>query len=241
MNSAEGPYWLGWLDKLRDVMGQHEGRPRGWYLAAEAGWLAGVSGDRVGQWARRGYIRASVDSGNPHVYSFQDVAEAMVVHHLLDRGVKHVEIRKGIERCRERYGDWPLTEAPLFTTDLTGGRGHEALVLEEDEVVFDIGVGSGGQVLAIGRQDLKRVAEQLRRGGWVVRNMPDIHHIEVDPDRLSGFPTIRNRRVPADMVAQVGQTAEGMRTLRREYDLTTPEIRDAIRWYSAVTEFARAA
>ena len=60
-------------------------KPLGYYLAHEVGWLAGVSGDRIGQWARRGYIRSSVSSVVPLVYSYQDVAEAMVVHELIRR------------------------------------------------------------------------------------------------------------------------------------------------------------
>ena len=50
----------------------------GHYLAGEAGLLAGVSGDRIGQWARWGYIRSSHSDGEPRVYSYEDVAEAMV-------------------------------------------------------------------------------------------------------------------------------------------------------------------
>jgi hypothetical protein len=54
-------------------------QPRGWYLAREVGLLAGVSGEKVGQWARYGYIRSSWSSTIPRVYSFQDVAEAIAV------------------------------------------------------------------------------------------------------------------------------------------------------------------
>src|SRR3954452_18187826 len=49
----------------------------GAYLAHEAGMLAGVPGDRIGQWARWGHIRASVSAAEPHVYAFSDVAEAL--------------------------------------------------------------------------------------------------------------------------------------------------------------------
>lgn len=46
------------------------------YLAHEAGHLAGVAGDRIGQWARWGHIRASISAEEPHVYAWEDVAEA---------------------------------------------------------------------------------------------------------------------------------------------------------------------
>lgn len=68
------------------------------YLAHEAGLLAGVPGDRIGQWARWGHIAASVSDGDPHVYSWEDVAEAIAVHELLERGVRLPEIRATVER-----------------------------------------------------------------------------------------------------------------------------------------------
>jgi DNA-binding transcriptional MerR regulator len=90
-------------------------KPHGHFLAGEAGELAGVSGNTIGQWARWGYIRASQSAGQPHVYSVEDVAEAAIVHALLERGVRHREVRRAIARLRG-YGDWPLSEAPLATT-----------------------------------------------------------------------------------------------------------------------------
>jgi DNA-binding transcriptional MerR regulator len=90
--------------------------PHGSFLAAEVGQLAGVSGNTIGQWARWGYIRSSRSEGEPRVYSVEDVAEAAIVHALLERGIKHAQVRRVIAQLGE-YGDWPLSEAPLATTD----------------------------------------------------------------------------------------------------------------------------
>jgi MerR HTH family regulatory protein len=90
-------------------------KPHGHFLAGEAGELAGVSGSTIGQWARWGYIRASQSDGEPHVYSVEDVAEAAIVSSLLERGVRHREVRRAIARLGG-YGEWPLSEAPLATT-----------------------------------------------------------------------------------------------------------------------------
>jgi DNA-binding transcriptional MerR regulator len=87
----------------------------GEFLAGEVGEMAGVSGTTIGQWARWGYIRSSQSDAEPRRYSVEDVAEAAIVSELLERGVRHTEVRKAIERLRE-YGDWPLSEAPLGTT-----------------------------------------------------------------------------------------------------------------------------
>jgi uncharacterized protein (DUF433 family) len=88
------------------------------YWAREAGWLTGVSGDRIGQWARRGYIRSDRSDAGARAYRFQDVAEAMVVHELLELGLRPREIRRAVANLRREYGDWPLTSAPLALTQL---------------------------------------------------------------------------------------------------------------------------
>jgi hypothetical protein len=119
-------------------------RPHGRFLAGDAGDLAGVSGTTIGQWARRGYIRASQSAGDPHVYSVEDVAEAAIVHRLIERGVAHAEIRQAIAALRE-YGAWPLVEAPLATTD---GNGGPHVVLCERGGVFALS-GRGWQRLAV--------------------------------------------------------------------------------------------
>jgi DNA-binding transcriptional MerR regulator len=107
-------------------------RPHGHFLAGEAGELAGVSGNTIGQWARWGYIRASRSDGDPHVYAVEDVAEAAVVRALLERGVSHADVRRAIARLTD-YGEWPLSEAPPPTT-ADGGRTR--LVLREREGTF---------------------------------------------------------------------------------------------------------
>jgi DNA-binding transcriptional MerR regulator len=98
-------------------------------LAGDVGELAGVSGNTIGQWARRGLIRSSQSSGDPRVYSVEDVAEAVIVATLLRRGISHAEVHRIIERLRD-YGPWPLSEARLGTTP--EGR----LVLREDDDVL---------------------------------------------------------------------------------------------------------
>ncbi len=216
-------------------------RPRGYYLAHEVGWLAGVSGDRIGQWARRGYIKSSVSTAVPRVYSYQDTAEAMVVHELLLRGVGLRSIKRAIELLREEYGDWPLTQAPIVTAqvgDVTGKVGA-ALALERRSGYTDLNRDPLQGVLGLG--DIRRIAGDLRRGGWAVRGLPDLRSIEVDPDRLSGRPTIRGTRVPAELVARLARTDGGQRTLKGDYRVTDRQIRDATRWWQAVEELAAAA
>jgi DNA-binding transcriptional MerR regulator len=102
-------------------------KPHGHFLAGEAGELAGVSGNTIGQWARWGYIRSSQSDGDPRVYSVEDVAEAAIVSALLARGVRHRDIRRAVDRLS---GTWPLQDALLATTD----DGH--IVLRENGAAY---------------------------------------------------------------------------------------------------------
>src|SRR3954465_8518400 len=76
------------------------------YSAHAAGLLAGVPGDRIGQWARWGHIRATISAGDPHVYAFEDVADALAVHILLDAGIPLPPIRRAVDA---RGGEHPLS------------------------------------------------------------------------------------------------------------------------------------
>lgn len=207
--------------------------PRGIYLAHEAGRLAGVSGPQIGQWARNDYIRSSQGEGAPRLYSFQDVAEAMVVHELRVHSVPYRAIKRTILDLRDRYGDWPLTHAKLSTAE---GR----VYAHADAALYDIG-SRGWQQLHINERDLKRIVGLLQRGGWAARELPDLRYIEVDPRRLSGRPTIRGRRVPADKIGRLASVPGSREALAEDYDLTEAEIHDAQRWWAVAQRYQDAA
>ena len=132
-------------------------KPHGHFLAGEAGELAGVSGTTIGQWARWGYIRASQSGGDPHVYSVEDVAEAAIVRLLLERGVRHADVRRAATQL-PRYGDWPLSEAPLATT--TGTRRPLIVLREEDG---DYALADRGWQRLVAPPPLEDVRLRLRR------------------------------------------------------------------------------
>lgn len=87
----------------------------------------------------------------------------------------------------------------------------------------------------------RRLRDDLTRGGWAVRELPDLRHVEVNPERLSGRPTIRGRRIPAEKVAVLAAEAGGPASLREGYGLTDAEISDASLWWEKVQEYERAA
>lgn len=219
--------------------------PRGRYLAHEAGRLAGVSGNKIGQWARRGYIRSSLSTAGrlPRVYSYQDVAEAIVVHELVERGVLHRDIRHSVDLLRQTGGDWPLTGAreAIATADVgeRSGEQRAMLVIGVGSELYDLRRAPSQQVLE--PANLRRIAADLSRGGWAVRDVPDLRLIEINPDIIGGRPAIRGHRVPADLVAELAGTAGGREILAEGYDIGEDEIRDAERWWAAVSRYELAA
>lgn len=209
--------------------------PRGHYLAREVGRLAGVSGYEIGQWARYGYIKASqsLPGQSPKVYSYQDIAEAMVVHQLLEAGHSYEKIRTALDGLRDdsELGDWPLSQAELAS-------GGADVVVLRNGVPFDLSGRPWHKLIELG--DLNRIAQDLNRGGWAAREIPDLQYIEINPNRLSGRPVIRGHRVSATAVAELAARPGGAEVLKADYDLDDDEIRDAQRWWEVTSRYEAA-
>jgi uncharacterized protein (DUF433 family)/DNA-binding transcriptional MerR regulator len=204
----------------------------GYYTPREVARLAGVSAHRIGRWAREGIILPSV-SRRPNIYSYADAGEAILAHYLIEQRKKPREIKKIVHLLRREYGQWPLANAPIA---------HDgSLVLVEDKerglyVSLD---RPGHEVINETLVDLKEIREALGRGGWVALQHPR-EHIEVDPDRHSGEPVIRGRRVPTALVFNVAAAPEGRELLRDDYELTDAEIDDAIGYEEDLAALAAA-
>ncbi len=211
-------------------MNQKEGdRPAaiGHYSASEVARLAGVSPTRIGSWARYGIVPRV--SRRPSIYSYADAGEAVIARYLIAQGVKPKKIREMVERLRERFGQWPMARAPL---EHEGGL---VVIREGDKVLVDL-VDHPDHLVEEGTfLSLTEVREALERGGWVALQRPRTH-IQVDPQRLSGRPTIRDRRLPTAMVAELADRDEGRTLLRTEFGLTEEEIEDAVQYEADVAE-----
>lgn len=211
--------------------------PRGHYLAHEVGRLVGVSGQRIAQWAIRGYIPASQSRSGHRVYAYQDIAEAMIVHELLERDMAPRTIREAVAIMRSDLGTrWPLQQVRLqIPPDHPQAKGKKkTIVATYKNQQTDV----SRRMLVLEDVDLEEVGRYLQRGGWAAREIPNLRNIEVDPDRLSGRPAIRGTRVPADTAGPLAQTAEGRAILKADYDLTMAQIEDARRWWEKVAEYA---
>lgn len=206
------------------------------YPAHRAGALAGVSGYRIGQWARYGLITPSFYKGRPaNLYAFLDVAEAIVVHWLLDRGFTYDDIHTAIDGARQAYPHWPLLHAPLGVAQhAVEGDERGAIVQEVHRGVY-VDAGRGGNQVTLRPQLLDRTRDMLRRGGWIAEEL-GLVRIEVDPGKLGGLPTVQGRRWPIERVAQLAADQVGRAILIDDYGLDDRDIAESLRWVAAAAQ-----
>jgi uncharacterized protein (DUF433 family) len=201
---------------MRDVVGN--ARSIGQYSLLELARLAGVSPRRVARWHAMGAFPAT--GRLPHTFSYADAAEAVLAHYLVDEGLRPGEVARLVENLRDRFGDWPLGTAPLE---------HEGrlVVLREDGSLYVDTLHRPEQRVIEATLDLRKVRDALAHGGWVaLRKLRE--SIEVDPERLSGMPTVRGRRLPTVVVAEVARELDGRDILREEYGLSPQEIEETL-------------
>lgn len=201
-------------------------RSIGHYSAVEVGRLAGVSARRIGQWARYGIIPSV--SKRPRIYSYADAGEAVLARYLVEQGLRPREVREIVENLRGEYGEWPLAAAPLEHD------GRLVVIKRSDGFYFSAAMVEH-EVIAGTLIDLKRVRQALERGGWVALNNPR-EHIEVNPQRLSGAPSVRGRRITTETVARLATRREGLELLHDDFELTDEEIDDAVGYEREVRE-----
>jgi uncharacterized protein (DUF433 family)/DNA-binding transcriptional MerR regulator len=202
----------------------------GSYTAAEVARLAGVTPHRIGRWSRLGMITASV-SKHPNVYSYADAGEAIVAHYLVKQGKRPGEVGEAVEKLREQFGPWPLASAPLA---------HDGSMLVRWDAKAKCWVSvdiPDHEVLEDTLIDLKLIATSLGRGGWVAIENPR-EYIEVDPERHSGVPVVKGRRLPTSLVAAIASEEGGRTALGEDYELSDEEIDDAIGYEADLAKLA---
>jgi uncharacterized protein (DUF433 family) len=203
----------------------------GVFSPSRAGALAGVSGDRIGQWARYGLIRPTVYEGRPaNRYAFYDVAEAIVVHWLRDQQFDYSAIHAAIAIARKHHPKWPLQKAPLGVARLAI-EGDRGVIVERIDGGYVETGRSGGQII-LKPELLDFARDMLRTGGWLADKL-QLKRIEVDPEKLGGVPTLRGRRWPVERVAQIAADEEGRAILIEDYGLDERDVEESVRWTEA--------
>jgi hypothetical protein len=218
------------------------------YLAHEAGHLAGVGGDRVGQWARWGHIQASVSREDPRRERRGGRAggERREAPRRERRGGRAGGERResphlyGFEDVAEAIAVHELLECGLSlrgirrAVEVLGGPAawplansgvhvvHGRLAVERGDELVDL-LGSGAQEILPLDGRLDPVAT-LRRGGWPSRAL-GLECIEVDPERLGGRPVLKGRRIAVADAVTFEDPAE--------HGLSTAAVEEARAWLRA--------
>ena len=214
--------------------------PRGHYPLTEAAWIVGLRPRRISGWVSKGHACASQQGRPPLVFSYQDLAELLLIHDLLkNHSVPWQEIADTIEGLQEDHKCWPLSRESLEETlsTIRAPRGKRSgLVVERGGQVFQRR-GRGWQQL-LNPKTLGLITDRLEHGGWAALLEPSIKHIAIDPDFYSGRPTIRGRRISAVDVATLAEDPGGETILLDNFRLQKVEIDDAVTWWRA-TQRAR--
>ena len=138
-----------------------------------------------------------------------------------------------------RLGQW--TRRGYIPSGLDGGRRvfsyrdiAEAMAVRK---LLEAGFGTGAMKEAVGL--LSAVEEELSKGGWAYVELGDLEHISVDPECMSGTPTIRGTRIEAMFVGKEAHSEQGQRILEG-YRLTPQQIEDAARWRDKALSYVAA-
>lgn len=209
----------------------------GAYSPRRVGALAGVSGRSIGQWARTGLITPTVFEGRPaNLYSFYDVAEAVIVKWLLSQDFSHKVIRDALKDLRADQPQWPLLSEG-FGVGRSSVDDRGILVRKDARDVYVSIADDHPEQIVLKPELLDAVRDVLRYGGWLAYDL-GLSHIEVEPLKLGGQPTIRGRRWTVDQVARIAADPEGRVVLLEDYELEPVEIDEAVAWEDAAAALA---
>ena len=200
----------------------------------ETSVLSGASVSQLHNWRRTGLLVPEVDPhGRPLLYSFRDI--------LALRSVVKLRQGKSLQKIRRAFSIMPdhdFTDHPASYSLIDTG--PSILVMRSDGEAVDM-LAHPGQVVLATLADIMAPFENER--GPVV----DLRHprptLEVREQRLGGWPTIENTRVPFDVIA--GLLADGSVVpdeVPRFYPTVSPAAsRDALDFARSLPNWAESA
>lgn len=185
--------------------------------------MTGATRAQLYSWCRKGLLVPEYGT-QPYAYSFRDLIALRTVARLRS-DVPLQKIRKALRHLEER----DLTDHPsAYRLIVVGGE----VVLLDGEDLEEL-TGRPGQFL-VALHDLYSPFTNFR-GDSVVDFRRPRAHLEVREQRLGGWPTLADSRLPYDLIARYaeGSTPE---VVRRFYPTASlPAIRDAVDFHQQVT------
>ncbi|MGH1549793.1 DUF433 domain-containing protein [Leifsonia poae] len=160
-----------------------------------AGKLSGATRSQLAHWRRTNILVPEVrSSGRPLLYSFRDIA-ALRAFARLRQEASLQQIRKALNSLHAL----DMFEHPsAYRLAREGG----TIVLQRDDSKPVDLVRHPGQILIANFEDVLSEFENIA-GERVVDLRRPGKHLQVEPERLGGWPTIEGTRVPFDAVADL--------------------------------------
>lgn len=163
------------------------------------------------------------------VVTWGEMVEARLLAEFRSKHVPVQKLRPAIVRLREEFGRYPLAHARPFL-DVEG---RELVRAVQEEVGVDrllqlVVVRNGQTLLAQATQRFNDTV--LYEGGVVVRLNPNPRtpHVQMDPTRAFGQPSIRNVRT--DSLAEAYRAGTSREDLADLYELNPTQVDEAIRF-----------
>lgn len=163
------------------------------YPVKLASALTGVSVAQLHGWRRSELLAPEVSNTRPVAYSFRDLMAL--------RTVARLRAEASLQKVRRAFQNMHLMELRDHPSTYTFATDGSSISVFTEDGFIDI-VNNPGQFKLYTMDDILRPFKNLQ-GEIVVDFENPRPHLEVNEDRLGGWPTILNTRVPFDLIANL--------------------------------------
>lgn len=157
--------------------------------------MSGATMHQLSYWRAQKILVPEIESSkSPFLYSFRDIIALRTFAWI--RGDHSLQL---IRRMFDTMGELEMVEHP--SSYKIAKLGSSLGVLREDGVIIDVAKEPGQEVLGT-LEDVFAEFED-RKGRKVENLLHPREGVEVNPDRLGGWPTIAGTRIPFDTIADL--------------------------------------
>jgi uncharacterized protein (DUF433 family) len=201
------------------------------YSVSEAASYLRVPRSTLRHWLKTGKSRAVIEAAEPNesLLSFYNLLEAHVVKVAIERDAWLQRIRAGVERLRERA---PESRHPLLEHELWTAGGYRDVFVKT--VAGEIeNISRGGQLEF--RKLLSRYLSRIDKdeSGLYQLRPYGFQHIALNHRVSGGRPSVKGTGILVEMIASRHRAGETVTALAHDYEISTADVRDAIRYSSA--------
>lgn len=193
--------------------------------------LTGTTVSQLRRWRREGVFEPELSSaeGGPLQYSYRDLMAL--------RAIAFLRAKISLQRIRLAFSVLRKLSYDEHLSAYTFGADGRSVVLRDANGSLIELVGKPGQLRLFTFQEIFASFKNLH-GEVVVPFQRPMPNLEVDPNRMGGWPTIRETRIAFDAVSSIvdGETIT-VENINHYYPAVTPDAaRDAVEFDHMVRE-----